>query len=329
MGHRGLRVLIRRIIALGAVAAACVMILGGHATSAPPNRVDLGNQWKVSDTDPTWSRRDQIAFLRRSSSDVSIVLRRPAGPELTLVKLPQAETFSLSFSPDGTRLAVIANFQLYVVTVATGAVGRLGPAHEYDWGPDSQRVVTNPYFEVTDPMRIVRVSDGRIIRKLVRGSSPDWSGRAGAIAFSRARPDDLSNLYRISPRGGRPELLARTAGLASWSPNGQRLAFVRSGWTWVMDIRSKVRRRIASSGGFSSIARWSPAGSHLLLWDQGKRINVVTRTGQTVLRLSGSRPAWSASGRRIVFASAVQCEHPGIWLAAFPRGPRARITGRC
>lgn len=322
-GRRGLTAR----IAVTAVAAAVLLTAGERAESAPPNAFDRADQGAVSDTDPTWSRQNVIAFLRRRSSVVWIVLKEPAGRERTLVKLPPGETMRLSFSPDGRRLAVIANFRVYVVTVTTGALRRLGPAHEYDWGPDSRTLVTNPYFEQTHPMRIIRVSDRRIIRTLVRGSSPDWSGPAAAIAFSQTRPDDLSDLYRIPPGGGRPKLMARNSGLPAWSPNGRLLAFSGQGAMWLMNMRRGTRHRIAPPT--FSLPKWSPGGRYLALWDQNRNIRITTTSGQGVLRLTGARPEWSPNGKRIAFSSIAQCDHTGISVAPFPGGPTARITGRC
>jgi Tol biopolymer transport system component len=328
----------RQIAPLSRLAAACatatvvVLIAGSGATAGPQaSRGEL--QRSVEDTDPTWSRQNVIAFLRRRGSDVWIVLRRPTRAETTLVKLPAGETMALTFSPDGTRLAVIANFRLYVVDVATGVLRRRGPAHEYDWAPDSRALVVNPYFEQTNPMRVGGVSNGRIIRTLVRGSSPDWSRGARAIAFSQARANDMSDIYLIAPGGGPARRLVRNAGLPTWSPSGRRIVFQKGAYAWMMDVRTRSMRRVAPGGWLTT---WSAQSSHLALWDQGRRIRIVTpaRPDRSLLRITGARPEWSPTGRHLAFdrfgfGATSPCDHAGIWLSRFPGGQAVRITGRC
>jgi Tol biopolymer transport system component len=328
----------RQIALLSRFAAACatttvVALIAGSGATAGPQAGRGQLQRSVEDTDPTWSRQNVIAFLRRRQSDVWVVLRRPNGAERMLVKLPAGETRALTFSPDGTHLAVIANFRLYVVDVATGVLRRRGPAHEYDWAPNSRALVVNPYFEQTNPMRIVGVSDGRIIRTLVRGSSPDWSRGARAIAFSQARANDMSDIYLIAPGGGPARKLVRAAGLPTWSPSGRRIVFQKGASAWMMDARTRAMRRLASGGW---LAKWSPRSSHLALWDQGRRIRIVmpARPDRSLLRITGGRPEWSPTGRRLAFdrfglGETSPCDHAGIWLARFPGGQAVRITGRC
>jgi TolB protein len=103
---------------------------------------------------------------------------------------------------------------------------------------------------------------------------------------------------------------------ASWSPNGQQLAYVsfesRKPVVYVHEISTGRRRLLANFRGSNSAPAWSPDGRHIavtLSRDGNSQIYSMASSGNAEpQRLSQSRgidtePAYSADGRWIYFVS--------------------------
>jgi dipeptidyl aminopeptidase/acylaminoacyl peptidase len=130
-------------------------------------------------------------------------------------------------------------------------------------------------------------------------SMPDWSSR-GAIAYVRSRTD-----ARCYPRcedifltrlGGRPRRLTYRGGFSpSWSPQGTKLAFVRSlrpGSSDIYIVRRNGRglRRLTHRGGYSPA--WSPDGKRIAFLREGD-VYLANKGGGGLRRLVDEQPAFS------------------------------------
>jgi Tol biopolymer transport system component len=149
-----------------------------------------------------------------------------------------------------------------------------------------------------------------------------------AIVFARAQGDSLETpieLAYVPSSGGEVVLLTNAeahrmvAAEPRWSPDGSRIAFVRSpighltryagdGDVYVMDADGTHVQRITQGLNTSSPA-WSPDGSQLVfVTNQGQQLVVMDADGSDRQVIASSRgyyqwPTWSPDGRSIAFQS--------------------------
>ena len=101
----------------------------------------------------------------------------------------------------------------------------------------------------------------------------------------------------------------------SWSPQGNRLAYLKGEGLWVRNLGSPEERRLANSAVFSpftqahvSTPAWSPNGREIAFVGPGLKISVAQADGTGVRTLTSGldrqvSPAWSPDGERILYAS--------------------------
>ena len=151
-------------------------------------------------------------------------------------------------------------------------------------------------------------------RRLGNPSEPQWSPRRQELAFSTYREfkiDTLRSVVIARSDGSRPRRLATHAYGASfpagpvWSPDGNRLAFVRQrGW------RPKPGKPVP------------PTNPTTEAFD----LVVVSRTGHRhLIRIPGADtdPRWSPGGRRIAFVHKAGRERYELWTIS-PSGHHRR-----
>ncbi len=150
---------------------------------------------------------------------------------------------SPAVSPDGTRIAFSALGDLWIHTIGRGA----------ERITDDASVETDPAWS-PDGSRLLFVSD--------RGAPARESGPAAEEA-----PDSpaLLDLYLLNPADGAIERITEGAGatLPSWSPDGERIAFVGSGYqVGVRVLEPATGRARTLRAGLNGAGRptWSPDG---------------------------------------------------------------------
>jgi TolB protein len=143
-----------------------------------------------------------------------------------------------------------------------------------------------------------------------------FPGSPGAIGFTRLTIASDSTQPFVLPPGGSP--FAPNPGPGddpAWSPDGRRVAFVRSGATttqdiWVMNADGSGAAQITHLDFFAVDPTWSPDNSHVAfihVFDGTDGILIANADGSgTPTRIPGSgdgdaSPAWSPDGTRIAF----------------------------
>lgn len=132
-----------------------------------------------------------------------------------------------------------------------------------------------------------------------------------SIAFVHG-DEDVDEIRSRRPGGTRiTRLIRRRFGVQAptWSPTGQRLAFIdsRTGMNGlhVLDVRTRRLRTIASSGNELTPA-WSPDG-RWIAYAADRALYVVSPEGRlrrrvTAMGVQISDPSWSPDGKWIAFA---------------------------
>lgn len=145
--------------------------------------------------------------------------------------------------------------------------------------------------------------------------------------FRRSR--FLPRVIVLEPDGSVRRLVEGTADQASWSPDGERVAyhdFIDGGLRLVRRDGSEDRPLVADV--IPAERPWSPDGTELLATGPGSVLAVDVATGSArdlVSAFGGALPAWSPDGSRVVY---VDHDVPGGRLQVVPRagGPPTALT---
>jgi Tol biopolymer transport system component len=232
-----------------------------------------------------------------------------------------------AWSPDGRKIAFVAVEQLEdgktfgtlsvmnpdgsgIRTLAADIRGAAWPT----WAPDSRRIA----FTAGDVLYVVNV-DGTGLREIARrGLHPDWSPGGRKIAYTWGHLDsDRGDILVINPDGsGKTWVAAATQFMMpTWSPDGQRLAFVVTDQPDVNETGRFVPYLVyvrQYGGRVRQLARvraqapdWSPDGKKIAFETLGlgpSQIRLLDIAKQRTKFLhDGSHPRWSPSGQQIVF----------------------------
>ena len=198
--------------------------------------------------------------------------------------------------------------------ITTDAFAYAGPAIS----PDGRRIAVGRYRNGWDGIWLLN-ADGTGLTQLVRRSNldgdPAWSPDGATIAFESQDstpygPVDRIFLVKVDGTGLR-QLTPDTPnysfdGGPSWSPDGTRIVFSRTGSLYVINADGTGLTDLARGGEYPS---WSPDGVHIVSgasstgWWLLTMVNADGTNPVTVTRdtLQLGMPRWSPDGASLVF----------------------------
>jgi WD40 repeat protein len=186
--------------------------------------------------------------------------------------------YAPALSRDGRLLAFTSKNLWIAATDGRGRrrLGRCGLCATLDWAPGRKALVFDEWLVTDDESRfdiVVQPLHGKR-RRLVRvhtddveGGFPSWSPNGRWIAYVDDGDDRPRGLWVVRPNGSRLHRVAAGYGFSyAWSPDGRRLAFVRSfiaSGVSIVDVDGH-EKRLRLGVAVAAVA-WSPDGRELLL----------------------------------------------------------------
>ncbi len=197
--------------------------------------------------------------------------------------------------------------------VASGAYGLA-------WSPDGSRLA----FVAESAIWVMDVDGSDLVRLVAAGgapgeapgwlASPTWAPDGRRIAFTAGRRYGR-DIWVMNADGSDKRRLARTPGYneaeVDWSPRGGRVAFSGAGWVTcicVMNTNGSNLRILTPGWAWEAMPDWAPDGRRIVFTD-GADISVMDAGGGSRWHLTrnkaiDSEPVWSPGGRRIAFVRA-------------------------
>lgn len=196
-------------------------------------------------------QKDQIAFTMRDSQDVALALyliQTSHDAQPIYVYGSSSDVRSLQWSPDGSRLAFVADSRLQVVFANGG--GRLivspaftgnGSIFNFEWSPDGSRIAYRARQDTFGPNELYSVrADGseftRLSGDLVAGGEVTqfkWAPDSSRIAYRADQETlDVEEIYTTTPDRGNtwikvsgPMVDGGSANAFAWSPDSNYVSY--------------------------------------------------------------------------------------------------------
>jgi len=180
---------------------------------------------------------------------------------------------SPSWSPDGRLVALTlskdGNPEIYVLTVATGALRRLttwsGIDTEPTWSPSGREIAFVSDRSGSAQIHVMD-AEGANVRRLTQAgfnTQPRWSPKGDAIAFTSRQGNH--DIWAVNPDGSNLRQLTAGPGSnesASWAPNGRHLIFhsnrLGSFQLFTMLADGSEQQQLSKGPGETTSGSWSP-----------------------------------------------------------------------
>ena len=239
--------------------------------------------------------------------------------------------YTPSWSPDGKRIVFSSerdgNSEIYVMDADGSNPRRLTENDNFDqfpsWSPDGERIAFMSdrdgdflHFDI-----FVMDADGGNLQNITNNPFderyPSWSPDGERIAFSSHRDGHFRNrwgitseIYVMNADGGNLQRLTenlKNDWYPSWSPDGERIAFVadRKGdfanfEIYVIDANGGNQHRLTENRHTDSSPSWSPDGERIVFTSQrdgNREIYVMDADGGNQQNLTNSpsddrHPSW-------------------------------------
>jgi TolB protein len=246
------------------------------------------------------AKRERILFVR---GDGEIRAASPAGGATARVRAPEFGAGAPAASPDGRRIAFVADRGGGPSIFVAGSDGRgarpvvIG-ANDPAWSPDGRRLAFTANGDVW-----LASAEGDRRRRLTSGAwadvSPAWSPDGRTLVFERRDALD-GDVYAVAAAGGEPRAL--TTGPdddrdPDWRPQGDVIAFVRGDpafaddRVWLMRRNGSEQRPLLPDDTLGDAPSWSPDGTRIAFargFPDDTSIHVVRADGTGLTRLTAS-----------------------------------------
>ena len=284
----------------------------------------------------------QIAFSSNRDGNTEIYVMDADGKNQRRLTNNPASDHSPSWSLDGKRIAFVSNrdghvhpirgwptSEIYVMDADGGNQQNVtkDPHHDWSpsWSPDGKRIVfvserdreDNPHNIEIYVMNADGTNQRRLTNNLTEDMHPAWSPDGERIAFSARREghvvhnlDITYEIYVMDADGGNEQRLTENRHNdmhSSWSPNGERIAFVsdrKGNWEnydiYVMDADGGNQQKLTNDRGDDWLPSWSPNGERIAFMserDGNTEIYVMDADGGNQQNLTNhprndGSPAW-------------------------------------
>ncbi len=241
---------------------------------------------------PSWSPDGtKIAFGRDHNDNTDVYVIGADGTGLVRLTSDPATDSHPSWSPDGSRIAFASDRdgdrEIYVMNVDGSDVTRLTDNEADDgqpaWSPDGTKIAfVSDSEEPENPDIYVMNADGSGRTRLTTAPSgdwfPAWMPDGSRIVFHRSdaadegeeeTADAPEGVYVMNADGSGQTLLPGTGPWPSWSPDGNKIAFVgaaddeESADIYVVSANGGDPIRLTDSPHYDLAPAWAPDGNKI------------------------------------------------------------------
>jgi len=259
------------------------------------------------------SQTGQIAFVR----DGRIYVANTNGSGLVQISAGPNDA-GPAWSPDGNRIAFTRSSDVWIMDADGGnAVLRTPVGADPTWSPDGEWIAftcsTGTGWDVcTVKATPDTAAPVNLSQQGYQVAYPSWSPGGTRIAFTSdwAGFDILFDIWVVAPDGSNRSALTTHTPAApnafesyqpAWSPDGNRIAFVRCAWAFFFCSASAVSVMNADGSGIVGLTgasgfaspTWSPDGQ-VIAYASANAIEWVSADGSLRGRIidNGHSPAW-------------------------------------
>jgi Tol biopolymer transport system component len=232
------------------------------------------------------------------------------------------EDFNMSWSPDGSRMAlslrdpITLKLDIFLVnrdgTNPINLTNDGGVNKNPSWSPDGHQIVFESFRNGRVDIYTINI-DGSGLTQLttepVRDRSPVWSPDGRRIAFISAR-DGNDELYVMNADGSNPVRLTDSPGdenFPDWSPDGTQIAYgIDQRIISVIDADGSSLTHLTDDADWRESPAWSPDGNRIAFssdgGDPGIDIYIMSADGSNPINVTNSGqalsrfPSWAPVG---------------------------------
>jgi Tol biopolymer transport system component len=301
------------------------------------------------DVAPTVARDGRIAFFSsRGGGDLYVMnrdgrnVRRVTKADAGVALAEDLLWSQASWSPRGDRIAFDGKYlaqgppceqhcegwRVLVIGSDGSGLEPAGLGARAAWSPDGTRIAYESDVDsYTEPrsITIARLDGSGSVRvPAINGQfdiGPAWSPTGKEVAFQTQRADGSPTSIDVVQADGRGKRRLAAGHNASWSPDGQRLAFINNFTLFTIKRNGTKKRRLSRLDEAVVGAAWSPKGGIVayvagpksgrsggsvgrlrveVVGRDGKRARVLVR--ESAASLIWGPPVWTPDGKRILVA---------------------------